>query len=100
MPFISPTNIVTGLTAQHRFSFAQVNDTVVMVNGHDSNYIYSTRLGTAVTLGMSAPGVVTATPGAAGSVNGTVQYRARWADQYTGYVSLGGAAVTATPANQ
>jgi hypothetical protein len=89
---------LSSLNTAHRVHFAQVNDVVVAVNGHDANQVYWTRTATAATLGMAQPG---AAPGAsasgAGNVTGAVQYRVRWVDELRGgTMSLPSASVSVT----
>lgn len=90
-----PTNLATGLSA-HPISVAQLGDVGLIVNGHDPNKVFDLRAGTLRDLGIAAPsgGPFTATPGAAGNVNGTVRYRIRWYDSITQTMSLPSAEVT------
>lgn len=83
--YLTANTIFSGLSGVHRYHFAQVNDVVVMTNGHDDNKCFYTRTGTGGILGMAAPTAApTSTTGGAGNVLGDVQYRVRWLDDVGG----------------
>lgn len=93
-------NLATGLSA-HPPSMAQVGDVGLICNGLDANQCLDLRTGQLKTFGIAKPGSgTTATPGAAGNVDGDVAYRIRWKDASTGAISLPSNAVSASPSDQ
>ncbi len=90
-------NLKTGLSS-HPPTMAQIGDIGLIGNGHDPNQAFDLRTGQCKVLGIAKPGAgATATPGAAGQVNGKVGYRIRYRDSSTGTMSLPSAVISATP---
>jgi hypothetical protein len=87
MSALTATNIITGLRGEHPCSYAQVKQTGVIVNGHDTNRIYSILAGTAYTLGLTAPTAAPVNVASAGDLLGDHRYRIRFKDSVTGTIS-------------
>lgn len=97
MGTLTPLTVQSGRSTQHRESFAQFGDIVVMSNGHDAMQCRNLRNNTTFDYGMAAPAAPTAgaSPGA-GSVLGVILYRARWYDDSTQTYSLPSATLEVT----
>lgn len=93
-------SLETSLSGDRPF-FAQVKEVGFRTNGHDANAIVDLRTGTAKTLGIPMPAAApTSSENGAGSVNGSVSYRARWKDSSTQTLSLPSAALAVTTASK
>jgi hypothetical protein len=84
---LTATNIITGLRGEHPCSYAQVKQVGVIVNGHDTNRIYSILAATAYTLGLTAPTTAPTNSQSAGDLLGDHRYRIRFKDSVTGTIS-------------
>lgn len=96
MGLIGPVIAKSGLSVNHRYHFAQVNEVLVASSGHEATQVINTRTGTAYDLGIPAPTAAPTNSNAAGALTGTFIYRVRWRDASTSTNSLASATLTLT----
>lgn len=100
MATLTPVNVASGRSTQHRDSYAQIGDLVFFSNGHDALSVWNLRNNTAFSYGMAAPAAPTqgTSPGA-GNVSGRILYRVRWYDDTVQTYSLPSAVLDVTVSN-
>ena len=89
---------LSGLTTGYQAFFAQVRNTVVTVNGIDTNRIYHLEKG-GLELGMTVPAAPSVAANGTG-LTGAYRYRVKWHDRITGTMSLSSSETSITLTNQ